>query len=77
MRRIQLYIDEDLDDSLSLEAAQLGVSRSSLVREALRASLAKGSEAFSDPVDDLIGSLDIDPTDDIDEVIYESPHAIR
>ena len=70
MRRIQLYIDENLDDALTAEAAQRGVSRSSLVRTAVRVSLAEVIGATSDPIDELIGWLDVDPDDDIDSVVY-------
>ena len=70
MRRIQLYVDEDLDEALSTRAAQMGVSRSSLVRDAVRASLSTHLTTVADPVDNLIGCLDIEPDDDIDSVIY-------
>ncbi|MCQ3803127.1 MAG: ribbon-helix-helix domain-containing protein [bacterium] len=70
MRRIQLYVDEDLDEALSTQAARLGVSRSSLVRDAVRASLNDHLATHADPVDTLIGCLDIEPDDDIDAVIY-------
>ena len=70
MRRIQLYLDEDLDEALSTRAAQLAVSRSSLVRDAIRASLRAHLTTLVDPVDNLIGYLDIEPDDDIDSVIY-------
>lgn len=70
MRRIQLYMDEELDDALSAEAAHRGVSRSALVRDAVRNSLAEVIGATSDPIDELIGWLDIDADDDIDAVVY-------
>ena len=70
MRRIQLYIDENLDDALTAEAAKRGVSRSSLVRDAVRVSLAEVIGTTSDPIDELIGWLDVDPDDDIDSVVY-------
>ncbi len=70
MRRIQLYLDEHLDEALSTRAAQMAVSRSSLVRDAIRASLGAHLTTLADPVDNLIGCLDIEPGDDIDSVIY-------
>ena len=70
MRRIQLYMDSDLDDALTAEAARLGTSRSALVREAVRVSLNVDFDAYTDPVDELVGGLDIDPDDDIDSVVY-------
>ena len=70
MRRIQLYIDDDLDEALSAEAARSGVSRSALVRDAVRVSLGAYIDTPADAVDDLIGTIDVDPDDDIDSVVY-------
>jgi len=70
MRRIQLYMDEDLDHALTAEAARTGRTRSELVRAAVRRSLDRALSKYPDPVDDLIGSVDIDPIDDIDAVVY-------
>lgn len=70
MRRIQLYIDNDVDDALTARAAKLGTTRSALVRDAVRASLGADPDAAADPVDDLVGWLDVEPEYDIDAVIY-------
>lgn len=72
MRRIQLYIDADIDDALSAEAARLNVSRSALVREAVRASLGGRFDRAADAVDQIIGRLDIEAGDErIDDAVYE------
>ena len=70
MRRIQLYLDEDMDDALNAQAAKLGTTRSALVRDAVRASLGAELHTATDPVDELVGCLDVEPDDDIDAVIY-------
>ncbi|MDE0653170.1 MAG: ribbon-helix-helix domain-containing protein [bacterium] len=70
MRRIQLYLDDDVDDALTAQAAKLGTTRSALVRDAVRASLGTDLHTVADPVDDLVGWLDVEPDDDIDAVIY-------
>lgn len=70
MRRIQLYLDEDMDDALTAQAAKLGTTRSALVRDAVRTSLVADLQTATDPVDDLIGWLDVEPDDDVDAVIY-------
>ena len=69
MRRIQLYVDADMDDALTTQAAKRGTNRSALVRDAVRASLGDGLHA-ADPVEELIGRLDVEPDDDLDAVIY-------
>ncbi len=70
MRRKRLYLDPDLDEALSAEATRLGISRSALVRDAVRASLEAYFDTPGDAVDELIGGLDVDPDDDLDSVIY-------
>lgn len=70
MRRIQLYMDEELDEQLALEAVRTGTSRSDLVRRAVRLWLGNARQA-GDALDAAVGSVDIDPVDDLDSVIYE------
>ena len=73
MRRIQLYLDEDLDDGLNVEAARRGRSRSEIVREAVRQWLGSREEAVKrDTVDELVGSVDIEPVDELDAVVYDT-----
>ena len=71
MRRIQLYLDEELDHAVSAEAARMGQTRSELVRTAVRNWLGDAVGSQPDPIEELIGSVDIDPVDDLDAVIYE------
>ena len=70
MRRIQLYMDDDVDDALTAQAAKRGTTRSALVRDAVRSSLGADLHVAADPIEDLIGWLDVEPDDDIDAVIY-------
>ena len=70
MRRIQLYLDDDIDEALSVAAARRGMSRSALMRDAVRVALAAESETLADPLDKLVGSVDVEPDDDLDAVIY-------
>lgn len=73
MRRIQLYIEPDIDDALSTVAARRGVSRSAVVREAVRDALRGDSDVLAaDPLDALVGSVDVVPDDDLDAVIYDA-----
>ena len=70
MRRAQFYVDDDLYEALSAEAARGGTSRSAIARDAVRAFLPQYFDREPDPLHELVGSVDIDPVDDIDEVIY-------
>ncbi len=69
MRRLQIYMDESLDDRLDAEAARRGLSKAALIRDAVARDLGL-APATEDPWEALIGSLDDDPVDDIDELIY-------
>lgn len=71
MRRIQLYMDEDLDVAIDLEAARSGTSRSDVVRTAVRHWVSQRRDDQPDPIDGLVGALDIEPVDDIDAAIYD------
>lgn len=71
MRRIQLYMDEDLDDALSLQARQQGVAKAVLIRQYLRHHV-RPPENEDDPSDHLIGSYEGDPTGStsVNDVLY-------
>ena len=68
MRRIQLYIDEELDDAAEREAARRGMTKSALICRSLRIEL--GPVQSADDLDELIGLSDADPTDSIDALVY-------
>jgi plasmid stability protein len=69
MKRLQIYIEEDVDDRLGVEAARRGVSKAAVVREAVGAYLAGADEGL-EPLRALIGDIDADPGEDIDAVVY-------
>lgn len=69
MRRIQLFMDEALDDQLEREAAATGTSKAAIVRQCVARRYA-GERTDVDPLGKLIGAFDGPATDDIDEAIY-------
>jgi hypothetical protein len=73
MRRIQIYIEEQLDEQLGLAAARARVSKAALIREAV--ALHYGDSArLADPLDELVGSLDVEPGK-VDDVVYGPGHS--
>lgn len=67
VRRLQISIDEDLDEALAAEAARRHTSRAALIREFVRQQLRPDSAG--DPFASLIGDIE-DDAGDIDEVVY-------
>ncbi len=71
MRRVQIHLEESLDDAAAKEAARRGISKAALIRRALAAEVtADPSAAGGDPWEAMIGWLDDEPVDDIDEAVY-------
>ena len=68
MRRINIYIDEELDKRAGREARRRKISKAALIRESLLAEL--GPDTGRDPIDELVGLSAAEPSDDIDSVIY-------
>jgi fumarylacetoacetate (FAA) hydrolase family protein len=68
MRRVQIHLEESMDDRLAAEAARQDVSKAALIRTVLAETV--GSDTVDDdPFDDLVGSLEAEPID-IDTVVY-------
>jgi hypothetical protein len=70
MRRIQIHIDEELDAAVAAEAARRGISKAALIRSCVARELGAVAPQSEDPWDAMIGWLDDDPVDDIDDVLY-------
>ncbi|MEX2557147.1 MAG: CopG family transcriptional regulator [Actinomycetota bacterium] len=66
MKRLQIYIEEELDEALAVAAAREKTSKAALIRRFVAERLGGPKR---DPLDDLIGALDIEPAD-IDDVVY-------
>ena len=69
MRRIQIYIEEELDEALQAEATRTGRSKAAIIRESVKARMGRPGKLQKDPITALIGSIDVEPAD-IDEVVY-------
>lgn len=70
MRRIQIHIDEDLDDAAEREAARRGMSKAALIRESLAERLSVTQTPKEDPWEAMCGWLDDGAVKDIDAVLY-------
>lgn len=71
MKRIQIHIDEALDDAAAAEAARRGLSKAALIRASLARELAVDKRPATDPWKALTGWLDDGPVKDLDAVVYD------
>jgi Ribbon-helix-helix protein, copG family len=71
IKRIQIHIDEALNDAAEAEATRRGQSKAALIREALANELAFDAKPSNDPWAAMTGWLDGGAVQDLDAVIYE------
>lgn len=69
MKRLQISIEEELDEALAVEAARQRTSKAALIRRYVSEHLGR-SESI-DPMARLIGDIDAS-AGDIDEVVYDA-----
>lgn len=69
MRRIQIYLEEDLDEALKVESAGSGRSKAELIRECVAARYQALRTVSEDPLDALVGKFDVEPAE-VDDVVY-------
>ena len=69
MRRIQIYIEEELDERLQLEAKKAGTSKAALIRESVAARYGERVAIAEDPISLLVGKIDVESAD-VDEIVY-------
>ncbi len=69
MKRLQIMIEEDLDEALERQALSEGVSKAALIRRYVREQVDALPPLQNDPLWQMQGTDDFDPVD-IDEVVY-------
>jgi Ribbon-helix-helix protein, copG family len=70
MKRLQIMIEEDLDEALERQARKEGTSKAALIRRYVAERLKPLPPIEEDPLWQLVGSSDADPVSDIDEYLY-------
>ena len=69
VKRLQIYLQEDLDEALASLAVREGTSKAALIRRFVAERI--GQQPVTDPMDRLIGAYDEAPGS-IDALVYES-----
>lgn len=70
MKRLQIMIEEELDEALAHAARKEGVSKAALIRRYVGERLKPLPPIEKDPLWKLVGSVDVEPVADIDEYLY-------
>ncbi|HDH03488.1 MAG TPA: CopG family transcriptional regulator [Actinobacteria bacterium] len=68
MKRLQIMIEEDLDEALGLEAKKQGTSKAALIRRFVRGHLGTPDHG-NDSLAEMVGVDEFDPAP-IDDVVY-------
>jgi Ribbon-helix-helix protein, copG family len=79
VKRLQIMIEQDLDDALGLQALEEGVSKAALIRRYVRERLRPEPlpPIEEDPLWEMVGSEEGEPGDSrsVDDVVYGSKRA--
>lgn len=70
MRRLQLLMDERLDDALEREARKTKRSKSAVIRDLVREKIRPLPPIEQDPLWEMAGVDSYEPVKDIDEFLY-------
>lgn len=69
MKRLQIMIEEDLDEALGAQALREGTSKAAIIRRQMRTVLRPPTQLEDDPLWKMAGVDTFEPAD-IDEVVY-------
>jgi negative regulator of replication initiation len=70
LKRVQLMLDDDLDERIAFRAKVEGISRSEVVRRILRAEFPALPPLHEDPIWEMVGAdPDAEPAN-VDDVVY-------
>ena len=69
MKRLQIMIDEDLDEALDRQAAREGTSKAALIRRYVRDRMKPLPPLEADPLWQMVGADDFEPVG-VDELLY-------
>jgi ribbon-helix-helix CopG family protein len=69
VKRLQIMIDEDLDDELERLAAEEDVSKAALIRRYVRERIRPLPPLSADPLATMVGADDFEP-EPVDDVVY-------
>jgi Ribbon-helix-helix protein, copG family len=67
MKRLQIYIESEMDEALARDAARHGVSKAAIIRRLVAEHFGRSPEP--DPIDALVGSFEGE-AGDVDDVVY-------
>lgn len=70
MKRLQILIDEDLDDALERQARAEGTSKAGLIRRYVGERLRPLPPIQDDPLWQMIGAAGDAESGDVDDVVY-------
>jgi hypothetical protein len=68
VKRLQIYLEEELDEALARQALREGTSKAALIRKYVASQILR-DEHPKDPLDELVGRYDEAPGS-IGEVVY-------
>jgi len=69
MKRLQIMIDEDLDEALAAQAVREGTSKAALIRRHVRHALRALPPPKDDPLWKMAGVDAFEPAD-VDDIVY-------